>query len=589
MKHSYILDFKEFNSHFVKVTFCFTAKMDNPKLWLPTWIAGSYMIREFSKHISQVVYEVNHIHYRAEKLTKNQWQLNANAGDTITVHYPVYCYDLSVRTAYVDSERIFGNFSSLLLMVDGDDEGCAIEISVPKAFYENNQGAILASGLKHSEQFDGDSTIYRFEILPNGEPLTAFEAMDFPFEIAVQSQFEFMTTLDSSTYPHRFFVSGRHSYEENRLKDDVQAICQAYVDKLGWVPFSNYTFMTYASKSDYGGLEHINSTALVIPRDNLPVGEQVGSFSDNYLQYLGLCSHEYFHAWWVKSVRPDVMMTARLQTEAYTPLLWVFEGFTSYIDDLMLYVSKRINKSQYFNLLASQFARYLNTQGRTEQTVAESSFDAWIKLYRPDENSTNSTISYYNKGAIVAWGLDLLLCEYGYRLFDVVREYVGFAKTSPSLRFGMTCANLDEVMAKFLPSEVWANFRDNYVNGVTPVPFNEWLGKQNTEMTVQGKDEPFGIICEPNPSGLLVKRLPPNSAAARAGLSANDVIVAIDGLRADVALLGRVFAQAQKTSQPTKLHAFRRDMLLTFDITPTDEPVVTVKVSLSGDGDWLDK
>lgn len=589
MIHAYTIDFKEFNSHFVNVTYRFNATSDNPTIWLPTWIAGSYLIREFSKNISQVLYAVGDGNkQRAEKISKNRWQIMAKAGDSIVVSYPAYCYDLSVRTAYVDSERIFGNFSSLLLMTGDGDEPCQIDLKIPKAFYTKNAGAVIACGLKHQALDDKGDTIYRFDKLPNGQPLTAFESNDFPFEIAVQSVFDFATTCNGKAYPHRFFIAGQFDCDESQLKKDVQAICQSYADTLGWMPFDDYTFMTYASKNDYGGLEHINSTALVTPRDDLPMGETDGKLSDEYLRYLGLCSHEYFHSWWVKSVRPDVMMTSRLQDEAYTPLLWVFEGFTSYIDDLMLYVSGRVDKAQYFELLASQISRYLNTLGRFEQTVAESSFDAWIKLYRPDENSQNSTVSYYNKGAIVAWGLDLLLADYGYRLFDVVREFVGFAKNAPNARFGMDNANLDTVMEKFLPSAVWVEFRDNYVKGVSNIPFEKWLNKQGVTLNINTKDEPFGIVCESNAGGLLIKRLHPKASASVAGLSANDTIIAIDGLKADTKGLQKALVKA-KQGKSIHIHAFRRDMLLEFDLMVNEVESVNVKVTLNGDGAWLEK
>lgn len=196
-----------------------------------------------------------------------------------------------------------------------------------------------------------------------------------------------------------------------RLQQDVTQICQTYLNWLGDAPFNDYTFMTYASGQDYGGLEHINSTSLITPRRDLPSSDEPDLPSAAYQRFLGLCSHEYFHAWWVKTVRPDVMLDVDLRKEAFTPLLWVFEGFTSYIDDFMLQASGVIDKASYLTLLAEQINRYYQTQGRAHQSVAESSFDAWIKLYRNDENTGNAGISYYNKGALVALCLDLTLLQ----------------------------------------------------------------------------------------------------------------------------------------------------------------------------------
>lgn len=583
---TYQLDFEKYHAHLVRVQLSLSAPSDNPILYLPSWVAGSYMIRELAKNIPNVQYKVNGTSMRANKLSKNEWQFTANQGDTLNITYDVYCYDLSVRTAYVDSERIFGNFSSFLLMPKGDEYApCTIDLLIPQSFYKNKTK--LAIGLPFDEQKNTNNVRYHFNQLPNGKPLAVFESLDFPFEIGNQDCFEFYVQNNDKQIAHRFFISGIYTCNFDRLKADLNKICQAYADTLGWVPFDNYTFMTYASKDGYGGLEHINSTALMTPRDDLPKIDEGALPNDDYQRFLGLCSHEYFHSWWVKSVRPDVMMTSLLHNEAYTPLLWVFEGFTSYVDDVMLYRSGVIDEASYLKLLAGQITRYLNTEGRHHQTVAESSFDAWIKLYRPDENSQNSTVSYYNKGAIVAWGLDLLLSEYGYTLFDVVREFVNLAKNTANARFGMSDANLDEIMVKFLPADIWTQFKNNYINGVCEIPFEKWLNKQDLILNIAQKDEPFGIIYENNANGLLIKRLSPYCDASRAGLSANDMIVAIDYLKADGKELQNAYQKA-KTGQNIQIHAFRRDVLLTFMLNSTkDNP--SFKAKFEGRALWLDK
>lgn len=573
----YMLDFKDFNSHFVTVHLKFVAQEDNPVLTMPTWIAGSYLIREFSKNLNAVYYTTQGNALRAQKIAKNRWQLQAKRGDTIHVDYEVYCFDLSVRTAYVDSLRIFGNFSSFLMYEN--DLPCTIELCVPRAFFDQNPKAVLVCGLHHHSTTTKTCTIYRFERLPDGTALNAFEAMDYPFEIAEQTSFDFVI----QGAKHRFFVSGQTAMDTMRLKDDLQKICQSHINAIGWLPFGDYTFMTHASQDSYGGLEHINSTALITPRSDLPQNEGVLP-SDNYQRFLGLCSHEYFHAWWVKSVRPDVMMTSQLQEEAYTPLLWVFEGFTSYVDDLMLYHAKVINKKQYLALLASQIKRYLNNDGRSTQSVAESSFDAWIKLYRPDENSQNSTVSYYNKGALVAWGLDLLLQEHGFGLFDVIRYFAKLAHSSPTKRYGMSTENLSEAMTQFLPQSAWQAFLDDFVYGTKDLPLQEWATSQGLKMQNTTSDVPFGIVYEQKAQGLFVTRLPRHSAAAQAGLSAHDTIVAINGLQTNKDTL----TQAHKTQKPSIFHALRQGVLLSFLVSP-NASTSTSEVVLEGEAHWLNK
>lgn len=573
---TYELDFRACHEHFVAVVFTFTANTDAPTLWLPTWIAGSYLIREFAKNITNVQYGCGTQSFRAIKTSKNSWQLpHIKQGEVACVHYEVYCYDLSVRTAYVDGNRLFGNFTSLLLLqAKAQHEPCVISFHIPKAFGQiDSRPLMLATGLPFEQNDTG--TQYHFKTLPDGTALNAFDAMDYPFEIAPQDCISFEITSNGKSFLHRHFISGIYETDLDRLKQDLTAICQCYADTLGWLPFDNYTFMTHATGSEYGGLEHINSTALITPRSDLPLNEK-NEPSEGYQRFLGLCSHEYFHAWWVKSVRPDVMMTSDLQTEAYTPLLWVFEGFTSYVDDLMLYQSGVISEQAYLDLLTAQINRYENTAGKAHQTVAESSFDAWIKLYRPDENSPNSTISYYNKGALVAFGLDTLLMSYGKRLFEVVRHFVDKAKNGTHRRFGMSVDNLDEAMEHFLPTQTWQAFKNAYIDGIEPLPIKEWLSSHHIEMTEHADNsEPFGLLVSDAPLGLVVKKVARGSMAAQAGISAHDVIVAINGLKATKGQL----QHALKTQKPLHIHAFCRDVLYNTTVSHSCDKN-TVKISL---------
>lgn len=574
---NYTIDFSEFNRHTAHISLEFVATKNMSILWLPTWIAGSYLIREFAKNIANVIYYENNTPIRAKKLSKNSWQIPAKIGQKVRVEYTVYCFDLSCRTAYIDNERIFGNFSSLLLLTDKADNlpPCTIDLVVPNTFFDNKDPVHFVVGLPFSTHKTGNHTCYRL-CGTRHKALNGFEMMDFPFEIGEQSTFDFYTHLNDNNTLHRFFVSGVHRYDSQRLKADLTKICQAYTDWLGWQPFEDYTFLTHATKNEYGGLEHINSTALITPRDDLPYNE-TDEPSDGYKRFLGLCSHEYFHAWWVKSVRPDVMMTSDLQHEAYTPLLWVFEGFTSYIDDLMLYKAGVIGQDSYLQSLAEQLTRLSNNKGRAYQTVAESSFDAWIKLYRPDENSINSTTSYYNKGAIVALGLDLLLIRHNARLFDVIKVFVDKAKTATNYRFAMTDENLQAVLTQFLPNDVWQDFKNSYIDGVSELPIKKWLDDVNIRLDKKSDTVAFGLEVESGDNGLVVKNIDNDS-----GLSVKDIIIAIDGLKADKKYL----TQADK---PITVHAFRRDVLMRFVLTPKSD-AQTHKISLTQTAPsvWLD-
>ncbi len=577
----YQFDFARFLEHLVDVARTFTANTDAPSLWLPAWIPGSYLMREFARNITAVHYEIldsqvvsndKQINtYRAQKTDKNTWQLpEARAAQRIRLHYEVYCYDLSVRTAYVDQQRLYGNFTSLALAIDGQEQqGVEVDLIVPAAFLADKDASLvrLACGLEAVQSQIDKLRIYTLQAD------SYHELIDHPFEFAEQDNFDFIIQDNShQTLSHHFYLSGKHSANMGRLQQDVTQICQTYLDWLGDAPFNNYTFMTFASGQDYGGLEHINSTSLITPRRDLPNADEPKVPSADYQRFLGLCSHEYFHAWWVKTVRPDVMLDVDLRREAFTPLLWVFEGFTSYIDDFMLQASGVIDKGSYLRLLAEQINRYYQTPGRAHQSVAESSFDAWIKLYRNDENTGNAGISYYNKGALVALCLDLTLLAKSdgrYHLFDVVKEFYSQAKQNDNKRIGISSADMGAVIGQFMPLADWEEFERRYVNDVEELPLEALLVANgikihtNTKETAD-KNIPWGMRCSETPLGLKVNRVSRNSAAAKAGISAHDIIVAIDGIKADTKQLA-TFSAATRAVQ---CHLFRRDELMVVEVLP---------------------
>lgn len=598
----YKVAFTRFNEHLVDIVLSFTASTDAPCLWLPAWIPGSYMIREFARHITAVDYQVemdseNTVLHRAKKLDKHTWQLPvAKAGQLITVHYEVYCYDLSVRTAYVDQQRLYGNFTSLALAVEGQEHSpIHVNLLVPSAFLidKNADNIKLACGFDATHLRSDENHSYSLRAS------SYYELIDHPFEIAVQHTFNFIIQdQHHTTLSHQFYLSGKHNANMGRLQQDITQICQTYLNWLGDAPFNDYTFMTYASGNDYGGLEHINSTSLITPRNDLPRHNEPDIPSSAYQRFLGLCSHEYFHAWWVKTVRPDIMLEVDLRKEAFTPLLWVFEGFTSYIDDFMLQASGVIDKVSYLTLLAEQLSRYYQTHGRAHQSVAESSFDAWIKLYRSDENTGNAGISYYNKGALVALCLDLTLQQKSkgrYRLFDVVKAFYSQAKQNDNHRIGVSSANMGEVICQFIAKDDWDDFEQRYVNGVEELPIEQLLIANGVNVKPDKKDNtlPWGMTVQETSEGLKVNKVLRGSVASVAGLSANDVIIAIDGIKANKKQLK---AAAESGSDSVSCHSFRRDELMTFKVANkaisgvSANPSlgkVTLKLAESGFEQWL--
>lgn len=552
----YQIEFDDYQQHLIHVTLRFLA---NPTqvLWLPTWIPGSYLIREFAKHIESVrAYDEAGRVLQISKLAKNKWRLFNTDHELITVEYDVYAYDLSVRGSYVDQSRLYVNPASICLGLEGQEQApCELEIFLPEALRDFQ----LATGMISKSLVKGRYTLKADDYM---------QLIDSPFELAEQTRFNF----EAEQIPHEFVLSGKHSAHLERLKQDLQKICQTEIQMFGSAPFQNYVFMTMATGNSYGGLEHPNSTSLIIPRDDLPKANEPEEPSDNYQRFLGLCSHEYFHSWLVKFIRPENFAQYDLHQEGYTSLLWIFEGFTSYYDDLILLRSGVISQNSYLKLLKTQIDRYLQNPGKSIQTVAESSFDAWIKFYRADENTNNAGTSYYNKGSLVALCLDLGLRLRGSNLDMLMRRLYENAQKGIQVN-ERTIFDL----CKELTGDDWVEQINHLINTTDDLPLDQLLPEFG--LSYQVKDEKvlaFGLKLDEKPEGVVVQQANRYGAGAKAGLSAQDVIIAVDGLKASEKLLSKY---AKQQGQFTVL-AFRRDELMQFELTGGETPLQTVEMNV---------
>lgn len=538
----YQIEFDDYKQHLVHVTIRFLAN-PNQELWLPTWIPGSYLIREFSKHIESVkAYDEAGRMLDIKKTSKNRWRLFNTDHELMTIEYDVYAYDLSVRGAYVDQTRLYINPACVCLALDGQEQSaCEVEVFLPDELKHFQ----LATGLASKSLVKG-----RFTLKADDYD----QLIDSPFELADQTRFNFET----HGIEHEFVISGSHNTNIDRLKADIEKICAAEINMFGSAPFKNYTFMTMATGNSYGGLEHCNSTSLITPRDDLPKSNEPSEPSKDYQRFLGLCSHEYFHSWLVKFIRPENFANYNLHQEGYTSLLWIFEGFTSYYDDLILLRSGVISQKSYLDLLKAQIDRYLQNPGRFVQTVAESSFDAWIKFYRQDENSNNAGTSYYNKGALVALCLDLGLRLRGSSLDALMRRL--YENTQNGMQVNeRTIFDL----CKELTGDNWIEQINHLINTTDELPLDQLLPEFGLSYRVKtDKSLPLGLKLVDKPEGVLVQSARRESAGAKAGISANDVIIAIDGLKASTKLIEKYAKQGGSYT----VFAFRRDELISFAV-----------------------
>jgi len=362
---------------------------------MPAWIPGSYMIRDYARNVVSIRAESDGLDVPLAKLDKSRWGAAA-VQKPLTVVAEIYAYDLSVRGAHLDTTHAYFNGPCVFFAVEGqEDAPCELEIVPPEA-----PGAAewrLATSMRRK---DGPS--YGFGTFVADDYA---ELIDHPVEAGNLSIGEF----EVRGIPHAIAIRGRTRVDMGRLCHDLETVCARHMDLLG-VPdgFDRYVFLVYAAGSGYGGLEHRWSSSLVCARDNLPArgDETVG---DAYRTFLGLASHEYFHLCNVKRMKPAVFTPYDLSAETHTGLLWVFEGITSYYDDLALVRSGLITEKSYLELLGRTISRVLRGSGRQKQSVEASSFDAWTKFYKQDANSPNAIVSYYAKGSLIALALDLKL------------------------------------------------------------------------------------------------------------------------------------------------------------------------------------
>ena len=551
-----------------------TLELDRPapegqEFWLPAWIPGSYLMREFSRHVVSVEASCAGRPLALLKLDKLRWR-TAPADGPITLRYRVYAFDLSVRGAYLDTTRGFFNGSSVFLAAQGrEDEPCEVTIERPagKAYKDWQVATSLARAGAKAHDFGGYCAANYDELI------------DHPVELGEFSRIRFK----ACGVPHEIVIAGRHQADMARLKKDIRKICETQIRFFGEpAPFDRYVFLTFATGDGYGGLEHRASTALICSRDDLPLAHETG-IKPGYRQFLGLVSHEYFHAWNVKRIKPAAFAPYALEREGYTRLLWAFEGVTSYYDDLMLLRAGLIGEQEYLDLLAQTMTSVQRTPGRFMQNLEDSSFDAWIKYYRQDENSPNSLVSYYTKGALAALCLDLTLRQQGSSLDEVMRElWRRFGRDFEALQRGVGEEEW-EAVAQLVAGFDLTGFFERALRSTDELPLAELLAKFGVESQLRpacgshdkgGWQEKLpeskpvlGARSKTDEGMVRLTQVIDGGAEQRAGLAAGDLLVALDGLRVTAANLDTLLA-GQPGGAKRSLFAFRRDELREFTLTP---------------------
>ena len=542
-------------------------------LVMPVWTPGSYLIREFERHVQDFAASDESGHPLAwEKINKNSWRVKTNGAREWRATYRVYANELSVRTNELNSDHAFWNNAALLMYPDRFIHSPSFLHINPAPDWKIATGLPPVAGEKNTFRAENFDVLY-----------------DSPVECSNFKQIDFTVR----GVPHRIVIDGEGNYDPVRMRNEVQKIVEAEVAMMGEIPYHDYTFILHLRSNTGGGLEHLNSTALGSRRNSFATDE-------GYQSFAALVAHEFFHVWNVKRIRPDALGPFDYTKENYTRLLWVAEGITEYYGRLMSRRAGVVTDQIYLDKLATRIQTFQETPGRLEMSAEEASFDAWIKLYRPDENSINSSISYYDKGEILGLLLDLDIRRRTHNaksLDDVMRylysEFFKQGRNYTPADFQKACelmagASLDQFFARYVRG------RDDL-----ETVYGEMLAGAGLRLETTGPGGPkafLGADLSQTNDRLTVTNVRAGSPAYEQGLNGNDQIVALDGDRVTKETFEKRIDE-KKPGDTVRIAVFRFDELRTIEIRLGSSNSVPFRIApISGASDeqkriyqsWLD-
>jgi len=508
-KISYEVSFSEPQAHYVDVAMEISGlKGTTLDLKMPVWTPGSYLIREFAKNVESFeAFNAAGLSLNAEKVNKNTWRVNTKNNGSIKVTYRVYSFEISVRTSFVDESHAFLSPTGIFMYPEGQLKSASTITVKP---YKN--WTKISTGL---EKAGSMSNIF---IAPDYDVL-----YDSPFEIGNQDIFEF----DAAGVKHEVVMYGGGNYDKDILKRDMAKIVVEQTKTFGVNPNKRYVFIVHNFNSGGGGLEHLNSTVLGASRTSY--NTEAGR-----LRFLGLVSHEYFHLWNVKRLRPIALGPFNYNEENYTTNLWIAEGFTAYYQDIYTKRAGLQSRERYIMNLANSISQVENQPGNRVDPVSQASFDAWIKQYRPNENSANSTISYYSKGALIALIMDLEIINStaGKSGLDEVMKAM-YDEYYVRKSRGYTDAEFKDMVEKIAGKSFDSMYAD-HINGVKTIDYNKYLnyaGLKLIDDAAAGKDAYLGAVTSLKDGKIMVSNISRQSPAWVGGLNVNDEILAMDDQR----------------------------------------------------------
>ena len=508
-------------------------------LKLPVWTPGSYLVREYARHLQDFAAEAGDKPLAWRKISKNHWQVQTRGNTSINVHYRIFANELSVRTNHLDATHGYFNGAALFFRLPGR-EGQPIQVTIAPPRPEWQVTTALPSVPGQANTFSAAD----FDIL-----------VDSPFEIGCHQLYHFEVLGKS----HELAIWGQGNFQAQQIITDVKKIIAAEAQMFGGLPYQRYVFLLHLFSQAYGGLEHKNCSSLVYQRFGF-------RDPDKYERFIQLVAHEFFHLWNVKRIRPKALEVFDYDCENYTPSLWFCEGTTSYYDLLIPLRAGIYDAKSFLNNWSKEITRFLTIPGRKVQSLSESSFDAWIKLYRQDANSNNSQMSYYLKGEMVSLLLDLLIrsLHKNQRSLDDVMflMWQQFGKDE----VGYTPEQLQQVFESVAKIDL-SNFFARYIDGIEELPFNDYLEAFGLQLVADTEEESyFGLKAITENGRELIKFVEAGSPAQLAGIDPGDELLAIDGIKVTASQLSDRLKDYQP-SDTIQVTVFHQDELRTHPVT----------------------
>ncbi len=522
---------------------------DSFDIKMPVWAPGSYLVREFSKSVENIESKTADI----QCINKNTWRIFPTEKTNVVISYDVYAFEMSVRTSFLDDSHGYVNGTSLFMYIDNKKEiQHHLKISLPSNWKK------VTTSLTPVSEANFSYSAPNYDIL-----------VDSPIEMGNQEEF----TFEAAGIKHTVAMYGDGNYDSELLKVDMANIVESCTNVFNENPNEHYTFIIHNLTNGSGGLEHLNSTTLQVNRWGYTPGRK-------YEGFLSLVAHEYFHLWNVKRIRPIALGPFNYDAENYTKLLWVAEGFTSYYDELLLKRSGYYDAEKYLNVLSNTISRVENQPGNKVQPVTEASFHSWIKAYRPNENSRNTTISYYPKGALLANALDLMIIENTNaekNLDDVMKllwnEY--YKKKNRGFTDKEFQNAVEQVAGKKLD-----DFFNNTVAGTTTIDYKtifSYAGCNIIDLITDKNEVVLGVRTKDVGGRLLISSVLRETAAYNAGLNVNDEIIAIDGYRVADNDMNKLISPHKK-GDTIKVTVSRDGILRDIDVTLQNDSSVKYKI-----------